>query len=78
VPAYFFSFLVSFFVSFFKNACCFELKICWLLDLVGDSDKLPHITLIDLMLKLLSQQIFTTVASTTCLALINFGSEHPG
>jgi hypothetical protein len=30
------------------------------------------------MLKLLSRQIYTTVARTTCLAWINFGSEHPG
>jgi hypothetical protein len=58
-------------VSFLKTPVASNIKFVGYYTWWVTPDNLPHITLIDLMLKLLSQQIFTTVARTTCLAIIN-------
>jgi len=66
-PVYLFSFLVPFFVMFLKTLVALNINFFGYYTWWVTPDKLPLTTLIDLMLKLLSQQIFTTVARTTCL-----------
>jgi hypothetical protein len=67
MPVYFFSFLAPFFVSFLKTPVASNIKFVGYYTWWVTPDRLPRTKLIDLMLKLLSQQIFTTVARTTCL-----------